>query len=295
MSLNTLSKKLKDTEHFFENVYHSMLGFLKIIFLSKFNISMPPAKQESCIILGNGPSLKESFQKNENAIFKNTPLLCVNNFAASEQFFQYKPSYYVLLDPGFFIHKQREDVAATMNILKGKVDWEITLFVPYIHRKDADVQFFIKKNSFVKVQFFNYTVFKGFQSIAFKLFEKNLAMPQFSNVLGAAIFLMINMGYKKVWLMGADHSWFKNIYVSDDNSMYIEDKHFYDTEKQKPINIKDPLSGKKAKAEELFLALYKTFNSYYLLEEYSKYKRCIIYNASEYSYIDAFERKKIEL
>ena len=292
MSLNSLSSKLKAIERFFQNVYHSILGVVKIIIVSKYKIFLPKAQQPACIILGNGPSLKDSFEKTDTAIFYNTPLLCVNLFANSEYFFQYKPAYYVLLDPAFFLYKDREDINSAINILKEKVDWNLNLFVPYIHRKDPNLQYIIKNNRFVKVNFFNYTVLKGFNSFKFNFFKKNLAMPQFYNVLGAAVFLTINMGYKKIWLMGADHSWFKNVYVSNDNSLCMDDKHFYDKEKQELVHIKDPVSGKKTKAGEFFQALYKVFNSYYLLEEYAIYNNCKIYNASEYSYLDAFERKK---
>jgi hypothetical protein len=291
MSVNSIANKLKNTEHFFNNIYGSILSCFKILIVSKYKITLPKAKQNDCIILGNGPSLKQSLDKDPD-VLKESSLFCVNNFATTPEFIELKPSYYVILDPGFFLHKQRTDVINTFNTLKNKVNWELTLLVPYSSRRDADVQFFINNKSFVKISFFNYTVFKGFNGLAFKMFEKNLSMPQFYNVLGAAIFLAINMGYKKINLAGADHSWFETIVVNDDNMLCRKDLHFYDKEEQPWIPIIDPVSGKTQKIGDFFHAMYKVFNSYYLLNQYANSRNCNIYNTSTFSYVDAFERKK---
>ena len=293
MLVHSFANKIKNIELFFRNIYRSSTGFIKILILSKYNNDYSSLIGDSCIILGNGPSLKDSLI-NFNESFLNKPIVCVNHFANSIEFEKYKPSFYVLLDPSFFILKNRDDVSNTINALKDKTKWPLTLFVPYLYRTDKDVQFFLTQKSFIKIQFFNYTIVKGFEFIGFRLFKKNLAMPQFYNVLGASIFLAINMGCKKVWVVGADHSWFKEIHVPNDNSLCLEDKHFYDIEKQKLIHITDPFSEKKPNVGDFFQALYRVFDSYYILNRYATYMNAKIYNASEFSYIDAFERKKLD-
>ncbi|HXA01459.1 MAG TPA: alpha-2,3-sialyltransferase [Cytophagaceae bacterium] len=294
MSIHKNANRIKAIERFFQNLYRSLSGILKVLILSKFKITLPKPKGENCIVLGNGPSLKNTFVDYEE-ILKKTPLVCVNNFATSPEFKEFKPCYYVILDPGFFILKQRPDVIATFNELKNNTNWAVDLFVPYLYRRDPDVEYFQQADSFVKVYFYNYTIAKGFDFLAFKLFSKNLAMPQFYNVLGASVFLAVNMGYKKIWITGADHGWFEEIYVNEDNSLCRKDLHFYDKGEQSLTPIIDPVSGKTQKAGDFFQALHRIFDSYYLLDKYSASRKCKIYNASGFSYIDAFERKKIEL
>jgi hypothetical protein len=293
MSIYKTASIVKLVERFFQNLYRSFSGLLKVIILSKFRIELPSAKGEDCIVLGNGPSLKNTIAEFKE-LMKKTPLVCVNNFASSPEFHELKPSHYVILDPGFIIYKERPDIVATFNELKNNTHWHVNLFVPYLFRKDPDIKYLLEANSFVKVSFFNYTIVKGFDFLAFNLFSKNLAMPQFYNVLGASVFLAINMGYKRVWLTGADHSWFKDIYVNDNNSLSRKDLHFYDKGDQPLTPIIDPVSGKTQKAGDFFQALHRVFDSYYLLNEYAGTKKCSVYNASGFSYIDAFERRKLQ-
>lgn len=290
---HSISVKVKTVEYFFNNIYNSILSCLKIFILSKYKITLPKAAQDECIVLGNGPSLKQSLSK-KSTFFREKSLICVNNFATANEFFELKPGCYVLLDPGFFIYKTRPDVFRTFNILKNEVNWELNLFVPYSNRKDPDIQSLLIKKTFVKVYFYNYVVFKGFDFLAFSFYRKNLAMPQFNNVLGPSIMLGINMGYKKVNLAGADHSWFENIVVTDDNSLCQTDRHFYDKGNELPlVKIADPVSKKEQRIADFFNSLYKVFNSYYIVNRYALTRKCSIYNISDFSYIDAFERKKI--
>jgi hypothetical protein len=289
MLIHFFADKVKAAEKFFQNVYHSASGLIKVLIISRFNSPLPFAKHEECIILGNGPSLKQSFEKHAKD-FTKVPLICVNHFAISDEFYQYKPAYYVMLDPVFFTQEDRPDVAATINALKSKkVDWEVNVFIPYFFKDKTSVKLLREGNPFLKIHFFNYTIVKGFNSFAFGMFKKNLAMPQFYNVLGASMFLAVNMGYKKIWVVGADHSWFKEMEIDEDNILHMNVRHFYNKEKK----AAGALTTTPPKVGDFFMALHRAFNSYYILLEYTKYMNCKIYNASEHSYIDAFERKKI--
>jgi len=148
----------------------------------------------------------------------------------------------------------------------------------------------------VKVCFYNYTIMKGPTSWVYPFFKKNLAMPQFYNVMGAGVYVALNCGYKNVWLVGADHSWFDNLHVGDDNIVYRKDVHFYDNE---PEQVKlspmiEPVSNTKVPMEGLFWALSAVFKSYKILFEYSTYLKSTIINASEFSYLDTFTRKNLK-
>ncbi len=294
ISIYKASKFVKKFENIIQNLYRSISGMAKVLFISKFILKFPKPYGKDCIILGNGPSLKITLS-HYNSILNQIPTICVNNFALSKEFKIIKPKYYVMLDPGYFIHKDRPDIKTVFYEFKNNINWEMTLFVPHFYRKDADILYFQKANSFIKITFYNYTIVKGFDFFSFFLFRKNLAMPQFYNVLGASIYVALNMGYEKVWITGADHTWSDNIHIDNDNNLHRVDKHFYDKEENKSSNlIIDPISGRTAKIAGFFNAMYRIFDSYDLLNNYATYMNSKIYNASEFSYIDAFERKKLD-
>jgi hypothetical protein len=120
-------------------------------------------------------------------------------------------------------------------------------------------------------------------------------MPQSQNVMVASIFLSLNIGFKNTYIVGADHSWHQTLHLDDTNILCIKDTHFYEDEekvKYRPFNKGTHLK-ETFKLHEIFTAWAKVFYGYIALEEYSKYKNCKIYNASEVTFIDAFERKKL--
>ena len=77
--------------------------------------------------------------------------------------------------------------------------------------------------------------------------------------------------------------------------MNIKDVHFYDDKEhvsyrpfKKGIHLTDTF-----KVHEIFGIWSKAFYGYIALENYSIYKNCKVLNASEVTFIDAFERLKI--
>jgi hypothetical protein len=294
MSLYSISKSIKNIEKNVLDVYRFLLGILKIIILSRFKLELPKSRVQNCIILGNGPSLKETINLHRN-VLQNAVLFVVNNFSTAKEFKELKPANYIVLDPGYFIYKERADVKMTFNILKNEVTWNMNFFVPYMYRNDVDIIELKNKNRYVKICFYNYTLLKGPEKWIFPFYKKNLAMPQFYNVMGAAILVALNSGYKKVWLVGADHSWFDNLQVGNDNIVYRRDIHFYDSDKEEvKLNpIIEPVSNTKVSMEGMFWALHAVFKSYGILSRYSTYLKSTIINASEFSYLDTFIRKNL--
>ena len=92
----------------------------------------------------------------------------------------------------------------------------MNLFIPKSAATSPALKDVCDSNKNIQVHYFNYTVFKGFENIAFKFYRKNLATPQSQNVLVASLFLAINCGFKKVYLTGADHTWHQNLHVDEE-------------------------------------------------------------------------------
>ncbi len=115
-------------------------------------------------------------------------------------------------------------------------------------------------------------------------------MPPPQNVLIGALMIALNMHYKKVFIIGADHSWHESLRLKENNRMEIEDSHFYDKNENRKLSIQDAESQREYKLHELFAIWARAFASYWYIEDYARSINAKIYNASVKTYIDAFER-----
>jgi hypothetical protein len=103
-----------------------------------------------------------------------------------------------------------------------------------------------------------------------------------ANVLNAAIFVALNVGYKKLYLYGADHSWLKDLFVDQDNNICSYQNHFYD-------DNKIPYKMAKGSLKLGIQGIIDAFESYEILENYSKSINATIINKTQGSYIDIFK------
>lgn len=286
-------KTYKGITGFVNNAVNTCLSVMKILFQSKFGTNMPKATENACVVLANGPSLKTSLQEHPD-FFRKHPLVVVNTFSITATYTELKPEYYVILDP-FFWKGSTEVIKNTIRALEEKTTWDMVLLVPQHALKTSIFTDLQKKNPRIKVHRFNYTVYKGFESVGHWFYRKNLAMPQSHNVSIASLFLSVNMGFKEVFLVGADHTWHENLHVNQENILCTKDIHFYDNAPvttYKPF-LKEGRPNETQKTYEFFWIWSRTFLGYFQVDAYAKYHHCKIWNASAVSFIDAFERYKI--
>jgi hypothetical protein len=120
-----------------------------------------------------------------------------------------------------------------------------------------------------------------------------LAMPFCQNVLVAALYMTLRLNYKKIIIVGADHSWHQSLLLDDNNLVCMNNRHFYDQETSLSPWSKDGTVDNIWSMGELFHALAKMFEGYEEIEKYSLYRNAKIYNASSMTFIDAFQRRNI--
>ena len=253
-------------------------------------------ESERIHILGNGPSLMKDITEILDFLkkSKNDKVMVVNSFANYDLFEKIKPSYYILADPAFFI----ETKLARIEILKEKIanslldttDWDLILLLPSNAKKSDFVQK-LKTNKHISIHYFkSRAIIGGFQGLNNILFKHGLASPLYQNVLIPSIFLSIKMGYSKIILWGADHSWHEGYTLGRDNNIHTEDKHFYsDSEEGSFIHCN--IDGTPIKVHEIFSTLSRAFKIYQSLESFSKTVNCNIFNLSSKTWIDAFKRE----
>ncbi len=289
-----LESVYKKSAKFIESCIAVFITILKILVRSKFGLKLPQTDKNECAILGNGPSLKISLEKDIDFL-KRTELFCVNNFIQAEEFELLRPTNYVILDNYYFVFDGKTHnppiIRETFEKFK-TVSWRIRVYVPYLGKNSYFVKNLQQANSNIEFCYFNYVITKGFSWFRHFIFRNNLGVMQCENVLGASLFVAINSGYKRVFLFGADHSWHEE-YKVENNRVMINDYHFYDKDPVKPLLMHDHVKNRKITIADLFLSLHKAFRSYLVIRDYADTRGCLILNASAKSYIDSFERVEI--
>ncbi len=283
--MNEILIKIKE---FGIQLIESIESLIKFILNFSFNTKTPKVKSDTCVILGNGPSLNASIE-HHLAFIKENEMFCVNMFANSNLFQTLKPQNYLLLDEAFLNPNHKLASIAVQNIVKNTI-WPMNLFLTNKFKKSTDFISKIESNKNIRVYYFNYLIFEGFDKLKFWFFSKNLAMPQCQNVLVALIFKSINLGFKNILIFGADHTWHETLRLDENNKLILNDIHFYGSNK---IEINDQFETHKSYMAAQFLSLHKAFKGYEVLAKYAKYKGTIIKNASERSYIDVFDKIKL--
>ena len=121
--------------------------------------------------------------------------------------------------------------------------------------------------------------------------KKGWGIPRPHNVLIPAILNIINTGYKKIYLIGADHSWLPLISVNDQNIALVNQQHFYDeSENNSEFMHRE---SRPRRLHEVLEKLMFAFRSYFDLKDYANSRDVKIYNCTPGSFIDAFERKNL--
>lgn len=283
---------------FIENLVLSFLTMIKILLTSHFFLKKPKdvVKNEDCLILGNSPSLEETIKNNPNFL-KNKDLFAVNFFWKSKHFTQIKPRNYIIVSTNYWAKHQiapnREGRLATFKEIAKMVDWEMFLFVPALAKSHKEWKIELEQNKNITIVYFNVTPVEGFTSLNHFFFKTGLGMPRPHNVLIPSLKFAIDLGYKNAYLIGAEHSWLKELFVGEDNKVYLSQKHFYDAQTAKAEVMYKGSSDDERNLSEVLMKFVHSFNSYYVLDKYAKSNNVLIYNATKDSYIDAFERFKL--
>ena len=192
----------------------------------------------------------------------------------------------MLADPHFFVAKDNVNVAKLMDNLS-KVDWSMTLFVPF----EAKKQGFSIQNENVKIEYFNFLAVEGFKWLENWAYSSGRGMPRPRNVLIPSIMIAMKLGYGNVYITGADHSWTKTLSVNERNEVVSIQPHFYKEDENEEKRIK--VDYLKYPLHQIVHSFYVAFKAYHDIQRYALHRGVNIYNATPESFIDAFPRKSI--
>ena len=284
-------------KEFIYQFVNTVWSYIRVVrFSKKSKMLFPQTKNEEIILLGNGPSFKETLLEHMEYL-KSHDTFAVNHFCKQEDYKEIEPTNYIILDSKIFLKDVEESFRVAkkelFNALIDNTTWDMNLFIPAVTDIKDEFEQLMKENSHIKVHYFNFTTLEGFPSLIYPLYDKGLGMPFAGNVMVSAIMLSMQMGYKKIKLVGADHSFHLVTTVNDDNHLCARESHFY---KEKIVDAplySDVKKEKQLLVHEYFKHTYMQFQSYHQLQAYSQYKDVEVINASVLSYIDAFKREKL--
>ncbi len=264
----------------------SIISGVKILLQSRRN-NFPKGigRSNALVIMGNGPSLNDIF-RNDMSILKSVDSMAVNFAANSPEFFELKPRYYTIADPHFYKLTDDSNVKLLLQNLS-IVDWDLTLFVP---SKGRSLARFISSKC-VKVVTFNAVGVEGWNWFTSLAFDLRLGMPRPRNVLIPSIMIGAWMGYKKIYLVGADHSWTSSLSVDDNNKVVTNLPHFYADSAEELNRIKKVYA--EVPLHSLFHSYYVAFKAYHEIQRWARSRSIYIYNGTSGSFIDAFPRCSI--
>lgn len=289
----------KGTKEFCTNILLTVVSFGRLIKYSKIAHRFPLKIRvsRSLCIIGNGPSLKESLNESCFAEFiEDKDVFCVNTFVLSEQFIELKPQYYLFLDPEFWestatdeSQKLSQDI---LNRLQQVTTWKMKIFLPINAKKSLFAQKLTLINN-ITLSYFNNCPFNGFKWLRFFMYSKGASMPLGQNVLIGALFLGINMGYRKIYVIGADMSLHQNVVLRQDNIICGHVQRFYEdtlTTVTEVVPFLNQGATPYWRMAELFQAFADTFKAFEDIAEYAHYVDVKVYNVSKVTFIDVFER-----
>ena len=254
---------------FADNLGATLKGCIKILAQSRSTSIKRQAKKlktadRSLIIMGNGPSLRQTIDNHSKCLAEHD-LLAVNFAANAPEFKTLKPEIYVLADPFFFGDTAGHDNLKALHDNLAGVDWPMLLVVPAKYRKrlpDA-----IANNENITVATINAVGVEGFTWFQNAAYGRAWAMPRPRNVLITAIMAGIWLGYKKITIVGADHSWMQSIWVDDDNRVVSVQPHFYKDSAKEQKRVDNTYAGYHL--HDIVYSFYVAFSSYHRIAAFA--------------------------
>lgn len=252
--------------------------------------------EDKCIVIGNGPSLAKTIEKYGDEV-KKMEKIAVNFMARSPLFDELKPCHYCLIDPMFLQDKEhtRGAVIELYDILVEKTQWPMNLVMP-ISGKYSLAYEVLSQNKNITFYFCNDKQLVPKSMSRLEAWGKNLVCPPSYSVTACAIWAALYWGYKEVYVVGID-STVSDIQVDQQtNRVFTIDTHFYKNEEVYENKLFDESCRRylENNLEQEFFNIYSAHHDYWDLKRWANSIGSKVYNASEFSMIDAFDRKKLK-
>ena len=281
-----MPKQSSGVSGFLDNTLATIKSCVKQVVEKSAKINPANSATNQLIILGNGPSLRTNLS-NDLDLLRSADTLAVNFAANTPEFSEIQPTYYLLADPHFFDKAGDDPNVGRLIENLNSITFPMTLFVPAGARK-ADSYF---HNHNLTVKHFSFTAVEGYTWFENAMMNSHRGMPRPRNVLIPSIMVGIWLGYKEIYLLGADHSWLKTLSVNDRNEVVSIQPHFYKEDSREQQRVNEVYVNRQL--HEVLESMMIAFKSYHRIREYADRCGTQIFNSTPGSMIDAFERASL--
>ena len=281
-----MPKQSSGVSGFLDNTLATIKSCVKQVVEKSAKINPANSATNQLIILGNGPSLRTNLD-NDLDLLRSADTLAVNFAANTPEFSEIQPTYYLLADPHFFDKAGEDPNVGRLIENLNSITFPMTLFVPAGARK-ADSYF---HNHNLTVKHFSFTAVEGYTWFENAMMNSHRGMPRPRNVLIPSIMVGIWLGYKEIYLLGADHSWLKTLSVNDRNEVVSIQPHFYKEDSREQQRVNEVYVNRQL--HEVLESMMIAFKSYHRIREYADRCGTQIFNSTPGSVIDAFERASL--
>ena len=263
-------------------MYKKLMWFiwLKYVFKSFFKgelkerLVLQPDNGKSLSIVVNGPSVNRTIKYLKPG---ETDVMMVNNAPLTPLYKELCPKY-VCISDSEFLEKNKRNYSIRTELMK-TAD-KVTIFLPSFYSK----QFFFPADKLnIKYVFSLYGI-SEYDFFSYKLMERNLLTPAFNNVVIMCLYVGIQLGYKKIYLYGADENFLKQVTVDQRNRVMRENIHYYGSE----MMCENKKHG--SDMEIMTYMMYRIFNGLKRLKRYAIKENVRVVNMSDDSWIDCFPR-----
>lgn len=246
-------------------------------------------KGERCFIVGNGPSLK----KLDLSKLKDEITFTVNNIMHDKYIYETVNSdYHVLIDPFYY--------TLDPEIPEDKTIIELLKSINYPNKKPICITGYEGRNALHKYGLDSsldliYTYQHKYLTKSFSgQIDLSKNIPSSQNVVQAAIFSAIYMGFKEIYLIGCDMTNIFLTYEANDNGDQAISKDFH-AYKYTESEMKTMLNySSKIDNEYMLYDFAKTFSIFKSINEYAFKRNIKIKNATIGGGLDVFSRIKYE-
>ena len=184
-----------------------------------------------------------------------------------------------------------ENVRAFIENVNTKVDWPMTIFITYGLWNDKQWKSQFKNDKLKLIPIHTIAAPESIKA-SYYLHKLGWLGANYGSVLHHAIYVGILMGYEKMEVYGADHTFFDGLCVDDNNRVCRKITHFYDQSSEiKPIYHTYTGEVKPYKMSYFVSEYEKVFLGHDILRYIADKENVRIINKTPISLIDSYERK----
>ncbi len=240
----------------------------------KDRLPIASANKRTLSIVLNGPSVNRTIKYLDS---KETDIMMVNGAPITPLYKELNPKYMCFCDAAF-AKKSNRTLKIRRELLQSKE--KPMIFLPHYLKGQN-----IYSGGCLNVKFvFSPHVTSQYNVYSHRLMRMNLMAPSYNNVAIMCLHVGIQLGYKKIYLYGADENFVRDIVVDKNNRVMRIDRHYYGEEKI----CENRMHG--FDMEIMMYMMYMIFKGLKQLKRYAQEENVRIMNMSDDSWIDCFER-----